>query len=51
LLSTARERERDSPLRARSLLTVRAAISSARFSEAPLSRSLATCFYTAWGHA
>src|SRR5215207_7873804 len=32
-----RERWRDSPLRARSLLTVRAAISSARDSEAPCS--------------
>jgi anti-anti-sigma factor len=35
-----RERLFDSPLRARSLLTVRAAISSARDSEAPCSRSL-----------
>jgi hypothetical protein len=33
----ARERCRDSPLRARSLLTVRAAISSARPSDAPCS--------------
>src|SRR4051794_10833166 len=35
-----RERVRDSPLRARSLFTVRAAISSARPSEAPCSFSL-----------
>src|SRR3954470_22188269 len=35
-----RERVRDSPLRARSLLTVRAAISSARLSDAPCSFSL-----------
>src|SRR4051794_20036966 len=41
-----RERCRDSPLRARSLFTVRAAISSARSSEAPWSSSLSLmCSY------
>src|SRR3954454_9791082 len=41
-----RERERDSPERARSLLTVRAAISSARSSDAPCSRWLSLmCSY------
>src|ERR1700761_3736705 len=41
-----RELVRDSPLRARSLLTVRAAISSARRSEEPWSSSLfLTCSY------
>src|SRR5919109_2808533 len=42
----SREDSRDSPTRARSLLTVRAAISSARSSERPLSSSLFfTCSY------
>src|SRR3954452_5760289 len=41
-----RERWRDSPLRARSLLTVRAAISSARSSDLPCSSWLSlTCSY------
>jgi hypothetical protein len=45
-LVDVRELVFDSPLRARSLLTVRAAISSARSSEAPCSRSLSLmCSY------
>ena len=45
-LVEVRELARDTPLRARSLLTVRAAISSARLSDAPLLRSLSLmCSY------
>src|SRR5438270_10507962 len=45
-LVEVRDRSRDSPARARSLLTVRAAISSARSSDAPCSRSLSLmCSY------
>src|SRR4051794_36189609 len=45
-LTEVLDRVRDSPLRARSLLTVRAAISSARDSDAPRSRAESlTCSY------